>query len=229
MVGALVVTHGDVARELVSAAYRIMGENKQLRAVCIGWDEDVATARRKIEEAILQVEHGSGVLIMTDMFGGTASNLSLTLLVPGKVEVVTGVNLSMLLKLGNTATERLSLSEVAEAVCGRGRESIRDPLEHASAEDVRGRPMIEAEIKIVNQLGLHMRAAGKFAKTAGRFRARVILMRDGVAVDGKSIVGLLTLAASRGSSLTLRTDGEDESAAFEALKDLVAGKFGEEQ
>jgi len=127
MVGALVVTHGDVARELVSAAYRIMGENKQLRAVCIGWDEDVATARRKIEEAILEVERGSGVLIMTDMFGGTASNLSLTLLVPGKVEVVTGVNLSMLLKLGNTASDRLSLSEVAEAVCGRGRESIQIP------------------------------------------------------------------------------------------------------
>jgi len=89
--------------------------------------------------------------------------------------------------------------------------------------------MIEAEIKIVNQLGLHMRAAGKFAKTAGRFRARVILMRDGVAVDGKSIVGLLTLAASRGSSLTLRTEGDDEAEAFEALKGLVADKFGEEQ
>jgi len=127
MVGALVVTHGDVARELVSAAHRIMGENKSLQAVCIGWDEDVATARRKIEDAIHQVEHGAGVLIMTDMFGGTASNLSLTLLDPGKVEVVTGVNLSMLLKLGNTASERLSLSEVAEAVCGRGRESIQIP------------------------------------------------------------------------------------------------------
>jgi len=89
--------------------------------------------------------------------------------------------------------------------------------------------MIEKEIQIVNQLGLHMRAAGKFAKTAGRFRARVILMRDGVTVDGKSIVGLLTLAAARGSSLLLRTEGVDEAEAFEALKDLVEGKFGEDQ
>ncbi len=127
MVGALVVTHGDVARELVNAAYRIMGETQCLRAVCIGWEDDVATARRRIEEAIGQVERGSGVLIMTDMFGGTASNLSLTLLDPGRVEVVTGVNLSMLLKLGNAASERLSLSEMAEAVCGRGRESIQIP------------------------------------------------------------------------------------------------------
>jgi len=89
--------------------------------------------------------------------------------------------------------------------------------------------MIEAEIKIVNQLGLHMRAAGKFAKTAGRFRARVMLMRDGVTVDGKSIVGLLTLAAARGSSLLLRTEGVDETEALEALKELVASRFGEDQ
>jgi len=138
MVGALVVTHGDVARELVSAAHRIMGENKALQAVCIGWDEDVATARRKIEEAVRLVEQGSGVLIMTDMFGGTASNLSLTLLDPGKVEVVTGVNLSMLLKLGNTAADRRSLAEVAEAVCGRGRESIQIPSRALRARSPEG-------------------------------------------------------------------------------------------
>lgn len=127
MVGALVVTHGDVARELVSAARRIIGGSHPLQAVCIGWEEDVATARRKIEEAIDRVECGAGVLIMTDMFGGTASNLSLTLLRPGRVEVVTGVNLSMLLKLGNAASARLSLPELAEAVCDRGRESIQIP------------------------------------------------------------------------------------------------------
>ncbi|HKY34016.1 MAG TPA: PTS fructose transporter subunit IIA [Candidatus Polarisedimenticolia bacterium] len=138
MVGALVVTHGDVAKELVNAAYRIIGENRALQAVCIAWDEDVATARHKIEEAIRRVEGGAGVLIMTDMFGGTASNLSLTLLEPGKVEVVTGVNLSMLLKLGNAACDRLSLGELAEAVCGRGRESIQIP-----SRALRGRPQTE--------------------------------------------------------------------------------------
>ena len=127
MVGALVVTHGDVAKELVNAAHRIIGEHQKLQAVCIAWNEDVASARRKIEEAIARVEDGSGVLIMTDMFGGTASNLSLTLLEPGRVEVVTGVNLSMLLKLGNASCARLSLAELAEMVCTRGRESIQIP------------------------------------------------------------------------------------------------------
>lgn len=89
--------------------------------------------------------------------------------------------------------------------------------------------MIEAQITIVNQLGLHMRAAGKFAKLAGRFRSRIHLLRDGVSVDGKSIVGILTLAAAQGSTLTLRADGEDEHDALKALGDLVAGRFGEEQ
>ena len=88
---------------------------------------------------------------------------------------------------------------------------------------------MEAEITIVNQLGLHMRAAGKFAKLAGRFRSRVHLLRDGVSVDGKSIVGLLTLAAAQGSMLTLRTEGEDEKEAFSALTELVATRFGEDQ
>ncbi|MFQ5702321.1 MAG: HPr family phosphocarrier protein, partial [Acidobacteriota bacterium] len=85
--------------------------------------------------------------------------------------------------------------------------------------------MIEAEITIVNELGLHMRAAGKFARLAGDFSSRISLLRDGVAVDGKSIVGLLTLAAAKGSTLMLRAEGDDEQKAIEALKKLVASKF----
>ena len=89
--------------------------------------------------------------------------------------------------------------------------------------------MRQAEITIVNQLGLHMRAAGKFAKVAARFRSHVSLGRDGIAVDGKSIVGLLTLAASQGSTLTLRVEGEDEDEAMTALQELVLGRFEEGQ
>ena len=89
--------------------------------------------------------------------------------------------------------------------------------------------MTETTLTIVNQLGLHMRAAGKFAKLAGRFRSRVHLLRDGISVDGKSIVGILTLAAAHGSALTLRVDGEDEQEASQALTELVTGRFGEGQ
>jgi len=138
MIGALVVTHGDVARELVNAARRIIGEHPALQAVCISWEEEVGEARRKIEQAIKKVDQGSGVIIMTDMFGGTASNLSLTLLVPGKVEVVTGVNLSMLLKFGNASAAAQKLSELAEAVCSRGREAIQIPSRALKAPSHRG-------------------------------------------------------------------------------------------
>ncbi|HET6373989.1 MAG TPA: HPr family phosphocarrier protein [Candidatus Polarisedimenticolia bacterium] len=89
--------------------------------------------------------------------------------------------------------------------------------------------MIEAEVTIVNQLGLHMRAAGKFAKLAGTFRSRVNILRDGITVDGKSIVGILTLAASIGTTFVVRTEGEDEREALTALQELIASKFGEDQ
>ena len=89
--------------------------------------------------------------------------------------------------------------------------------------------MIEREVPITNRLGLHMRAAGKFARMAGQFRSSVNILRDGLMVDGKSIVGLLTLAAAQGSSLILRIEGADEEQAFEALKALMDSKFGEDQ
>lgn len=89
--------------------------------------------------------------------------------------------------------------------------------------------MTEVSLTIVNQLGMHMRAAGKFAKLAGRFRSRIHLLRDGVTVDGKSIVGILTLAAAQGSTLLLRAEGEDEEEAVDALQELVTSRFGETQ
>ena len=89
--------------------------------------------------------------------------------------------------------------------------------------------MIEREVVVINRLGLHMRAAGKFARLAAQYRSSVNILRDGLAVDGKSIVGLLTLAAAQGSTLMLRIEGNDEEEAFKALKDLMDNKFGEDQ
>ena len=78
MVGGLVVTHGDLAKELVGAARKIVGKLGNLEAVSIGWDDDVASARRAIEVAIKNVDEGGGILILTDMFGGTPTNISLS-------------------------------------------------------------------------------------------------------------------------------------------------------
>ena len=97
MIGIVVVTHGAVAGELVNAARTIVGEIPNIAAVSMGWADDMSAAREKIERALLEVG-GSGVLILTDMFGGTPTNVSLPFLSP-RVEIVTGVNLPMLIKV----------------------------------------------------------------------------------------------------------------------------------
>lgn len=87
--------------------------------------------------------------------------------------------------------------------------------------------MTRREVRITNRLGLHARAAARFVHAANRFKARVTLTRDGRTMDGKSILGILLLAAARGAELVVAAEGEDEAAAVEALAGLIAGGFGE--
>ena len=124
MPGLLVVSHGTLAGELVDAVRRIVADVDALEAVSIGWDVDMEEAGRRIQEAIARVDRGSGVLVLTDMFGGTPSNLALSLLEPGRIEVVTGVNLPMLIKCVNLR-EEAELSEVARRVAEQGRQAIQ--------------------------------------------------------------------------------------------------------
>jgi phosphocarrier protein len=88
--------------------------------------------------------------------------------------------------------------------------------------------VIEQETEIVNQLGLHARAAAKLVHTAGAFQSRVMISKDGEDVDAKSILGVLLLAAGHGTMITVRCDGKDEEAAMKAVTDLIANRFGEE-
>ena len=88
--------------------------------------------------------------------------------------------------------------------------------------------MVSREVEIVNRLGLHARAAARFVQVATRFRARVTVSRDGRVMDGKSILGILLLAASQGTRLVVSAEGDDEQAAVDALQRLIAGRFGEE-
>ena len=89
--------------------------------------------------------------------------------------------------------------------------------------------MVEAEIEIVNRLGLHARAAAKLVHTANRFESDVRVTRDGEEVDAKSILGILLLAAAQGNRVSVRCEGSDEAAALEAISELFATRFGEEQ
>jgi mannose PTS system EIIA component len=123
MIGALVVTHGHLGQELVAAAEMIVGEISHIQAVSIGWHDDVNDARKDIEKRIAEVESGSGVLILTDMFGGTPSNIALSFHEPGKVDVVTGVNLPMIIKIAGQK-EGDTLDSLARIVRDQGRSSI---------------------------------------------------------------------------------------------------------
>ena len=122
-VGGVIVTHGQLASEFLAAAEMIVGQVRHITAVSIGWHDDVETARDEIERAIGRVSEGRGVLILTDMFGGTPTNIASMFLKKGEVEVVTGVNLPMVIKLAGQAGDE-SLDEVAQRVRDQGREGI---------------------------------------------------------------------------------------------------------
>jgi PTS system mannose-specific IIA component len=123
MIGVVVVTHGQLAIELVNAAEMIVGDLPQFAAVSIGWHEDVNDAREDIAQAIARVRGEEGVLVLTDMFGGTPSNIGLTFLETNSVEVITGVNLPMLIKLASLRSSG-DLLAVARAMRDHGRHAI---------------------------------------------------------------------------------------------------------
>jgi PTS system mannose-specific IIA component len=133
MIGVVVVTHGQLATELVNAAETIVGDLPQFTAVSIGWHDDVDDARDEIRQAIARIQ-GSGVLILTDMFGGTPANLGLTFLEANKVEVITGVNLPMLLKLASLQ-QSTDLPAVARELRDAGRNAIWVASELLKAEE----------------------------------------------------------------------------------------------
>ena len=126
MIGIVVVTHGQLARELVAAAEMIVGEIPNVTAVSIGWHESPDDAQREIADAIGRAESGKGTVVLTDMFGGTPSNLSMTFLEKGRVEVVTGVNLPMLIRLASLREEEEGddLLELATEAAREGKDSI---------------------------------------------------------------------------------------------------------
>ncbi len=123
MIGGLIVTHGRLATELLNAAETIVGDVGHVAAVSIGWHDDVEMASSTIEKAIARVDSGSGVLILTDMFGGTPTNIASTFLDDGRVEVVTGVNLPMLIKLVQLDADA-PLVEAARMVRENGQNNI---------------------------------------------------------------------------------------------------------
>lgn len=122
-IAGVIVTHGHLAGELLSAAEMIVGPISFITAVSIGWHDDVDAARDEVQRAITRVSQGAGVLLLTDMFGGTPTNIASMFLDDGNIEVVTGVNLPMVIKLASQSSDD-SLTETARRVCDLGRQGI---------------------------------------------------------------------------------------------------------
>lgn len=122
-VAGVIVTHGHLSGELLAAAEMIIGPISHITAVSIGWHDDVDAARDEVQRAISRVSQGVGVLLMTDMFGGTPTNIASMFLEEGRVEVVTGVNLPMVIKLASQEAQG-TLNETARRVCDLGQQGI---------------------------------------------------------------------------------------------------------
>lgn len=122
-IGGIIVSHGQLANELLAAAEAVVGDLSNITAVSIGWHDDVELAREEISRAIKKVSEGAGVLVLTDMFGGTPTNISAMFLKENELEIVTGVNLPMVIKLA-TVSGPIGLKELAAEVEEQGKAAI---------------------------------------------------------------------------------------------------------
>ncbi len=123
MIGLVLVTHGRLAVEFVTAMEHVVGPQSAIEAICIGPEDDMEARRADIATAIAKVESGSGVIVLTDLFGGTPSNLAISLMDVGRVEVIAGTNLPMLIRL-ESARRRMKVVEAVAAAREAGRKYI---------------------------------------------------------------------------------------------------------
>ena len=123
MIGLILVTHGRLAEEFISAMEHVVGPQTAIAPICIGPHDDMEKRRKEIAEAIKRVDSGSGAIVLTDLFGGTPSNLAISLMKAGKVEVIAGINLPMLIRLAG-ARKCMAVDEAARAARDAGRNYI---------------------------------------------------------------------------------------------------------
>ena len=134
MIGALIVTHGRLAYELLNAAQKIEANVGVMEAVPLEWTDTVDEAREKIRQALDRIGDADGVIIFTDMFGGTPSNISLSFLEKGRVEIITGVNLPMVVKFATMQREAKDVGTLAHVISEKGSKAIRVASDLLAAE-----------------------------------------------------------------------------------------------
>lgn len=134
MIGLVIVTHGGLAREFRAALEHVVGPQKQIETVQIGPDDDMDLRRTEILGAVGRVQTGDGVIVLTDMFGGTPSNLAISVMEEAKVEVIAGINLPILVKLAALRGD-VSLSEAVTQARDAGRKYIKVASQELSGEN----------------------------------------------------------------------------------------------
>lgn len=123
MIGLVLVTHGRLAEEFVTAMEHVVGRQDRVATIAIGPDDDMEGRRADIAAAIAAVDTGAGVIVLTDLFGGTPSNLAISLMVPGRIEVIAGINLPMLIRLEG-ARKAMKVADAVTAARDAGRKYI---------------------------------------------------------------------------------------------------------
>lgn len=134
MIGLVLVTHGDLAKHFVGAMEHVVGAQQAIETVCIGPQDDMEKRREEIAAAIAAVDDGEGAIILTDLFGGTPSNLAISLLDAGRVEVIAGINLPMLIRLAG-ARKAMNVRDAVSAARDAGRNYITVASEFLGQED----------------------------------------------------------------------------------------------
>lgn len=235
--GILLITHGKLGRFLLDTLQEMMGE-LPLKADALevrlvqSHEGPMLQGTRMLEN----LDAGDGVLLLTDAYGSTPSNVAHKLSMSrAQTAAVAGVNLPMLMRVFNSAN--LSLDALAQAAVEGGQQGVvrcpsagstnLTPNTESIALPGSGQT-VERTVEIVNKLGLHARASAKLVTLANKFTADVRLKKDDREVSAKSILNIIMLAAGLGSQVTLIAEGEDAEQAIEELAALVADRFGEE-
>ena len=206
MIGLVLVTHGQLATEFRAALEHVVGHQEALETVSIGPEDDMEERRRDIMGAVDRVNDGAGVILLTDMFGGTPSNLAISVMEPGRVEVVAGVNLPMLIKL---ASVRGGGQPHPGGLLGAGgRAQIHQHREQDSLQRMNAPAVASSHDR---QPARPARARlGALREMRRRFRrARCASARTARRVGGTSIMGLMTLAAAPGCKIELEAEGPE--------------------
>ena len=123
MIGLVLVTHGNLAKEFISAMQHVVGKQEQIDSVCIGPEDDMEVRRAEILEKVSNVDGGQGVVVLTDMFGGTPSNLAISIMDKANVEILAGINLPMLIKIASLRKEN-NLKETVTGAQEAGKKYI---------------------------------------------------------------------------------------------------------